>query len=298
MVANDGIALAAFVRGPFHHVFGGPIMALHVEVCRSEMVHGLAEIPRDGQRLEKNFRQDDGRTEIQEDAAFQLRHHRRKFLKVQIAGFAQHGPVGGGVLMNDVGSDGNVDGHRDVPHYPVVEQAQFFPVERSFHNGFAEGPPGADALLDPFGQRGIHEAPGFVNHSERAVVQTALDVLTGFADQREFKVVDGPGAIQREGVDDPAPQQFNQNRIETAFNHMRPHHQDDRPLIADGVHRGIHDGMEIIARQDARERIEELRETAAGLPGLGEIASLDLIIAFAQWVGAEAGEIERGKIHI
>src|SRR5690242_3329378 len=70
VMAGDLVAFPAVECWALHHIHAWPILALHVEIDRHEVARlSAAEVARDRQRLEKDFRHDDRAAEVQHDAA-------------------------------------------------------------------------------------------------------------------------------------------------------------------------------------------------------------------------------------
>src|SRR5439155_631354 len=77
------------------------------------------------------------------------------------------------------------------------------------------------------GDGGIHLAPGFLHHAERAVRQATGNVLARAAERGELEVVDPGTAVHREMRDHAAPHQLPQQRAEADLDDVTPEQQDD-----------------------------------------------------------------------
>lgn len=253
MVADDVITATALVGGAANNVFGWAIMADHVEVDGREIVDGIAEVTGDGEDFEEDFWHDDRRANVEDDSALEFRDDRGELLEIEIRRLAQHAAVGGRMLMNNVRTNGDVDGNGDVAHDTLVQNAQFPITELAGDNSFTERAPRADALFHAGGQRLVHEPPGFINHPKAAVIESALNVLAGLADISQFKIVDRARAVERDGAEDAALDEIDEHRVEAAFDRVRAHHHDDGLFVAHRRDRGSDNRAEIVADKDARQ---------------------------------------------
>src|SRR5580704_9446493 len=110
VVADDVVAMTAFVGGTTDHIFSGAIMADHIKRDRRKIVNGVPEVAGDRKRLKEDFRHNYCRANIQNYASFKLRNDGGKLLEVNVARFAEHATIRRRVLMDDVRADGDVDG--------------------------------------------------------------------------------------------------------------------------------------------------------------------------------------------
>ena len=124
-MANDIIAVPAFGDGAANDVFGGSIVADHIERRGGELVHRMAEIAGDGQRFEEDFRHDNRRADVENDAALQLGHNTSEGLEIEVTRFAQHGAISDRMLVNDVGADGDMNGDRGLADHALMKQTEF-----------------------------------------------------------------------------------------------------------------------------------------------------------------------------
>src|ERR1017187_2224386 len=144
-MADDVVAVTAFVCRATDDVFIRTIMADHVERDGREVVHLVAEVAGDRERLEKNLGHDDGRTDIQDNATFELGDDGGELLKIKVRRFAEYAAICRRVLMDDVRADGNVDGGGNLADDTLVQDAQLTVAELAGDDGFPERAARAEA---------------------------------------------------------------------------------------------------------------------------------------------------------
>ena len=93
VMADEVEALAAELGRAALDVLGRAVVARHVEGRGGEALDLVAEIARDGQRLEENLGHDDGAADVQHDAALELRADGGECLEIAIGRFAEHRAV-------------------------------------------------------------------------------------------------------------------------------------------------------------------------------------------------------------
>jgi hypothetical protein len=212
MVADEIKALPAELGWPSLHILRRAIVARHVKGRGCKAFHLVAEIPRDGECLEEDFGHDHRAPDIEDDAAFELRHDRGERLEIAIAGLAEHRAVGRRVLVRDVGADGHVHGDGKVEFSGGGEQTEVAIRKRS--RRLAQRAPGAEAARDAFGQGGVHSAARFIDHAEASIVEPALHILARLALIAELEVVDRSGAVEGNGMEQARAHRIDENWIE------------------------------------------------------------------------------------
>ncbi len=91
MVPYEIEALPAFGGRPADHVDLGPVMPVEVHVDRRDVLQSIAQIPDQGHGLQKDLRDDHGRSKIDEGPAFQPGYGRTEGLEIVQAGLSQSG---------------------------------------------------------------------------------------------------------------------------------------------------------------------------------------------------------------
>ncbi len=199
------------------------------------------------------------------------------------------------MLVDDVRADGDMDGDRDAALDARAQDAQL--ALREIAHRLAEGLPGAEAAGGAVGERGVHEARGFIDHAERSVVESALDVLARLALIGGLEVVDGAGAVERDCGKDAAPHGIDDHGIEPALDRMGAHHEDDRAAIAHRVADGGDDFPQVVRCQEVRQLFKKRAERAAPLSDPGEVADGNFARTLGKRVGLDFAEIQRLEIH-
>ena len=267
MVSREQIARAARARRALDDVDPRPVVPLHVEIGGEEMGGAAApEIPRDGERLEEDFRQHHRAAEVEHRAALIERRQRaRQTAEVAVAGGADGGAVGGGVLVDDLGADGGV--HRD-RHVVLVGRDQ----QRDLAAG--QGSPGRQGPRQAFahslagacgrGNRRVHLGSGLLGHAEASVGQPAFDVLARSSEGGELEVVDGRGAVEGHVGHHAVPDQRADQRTEADLHHVAADEQDDpAPRPRRGRDAGD-DRAQIPRGEDVGQAREKRGERAVG----------------------------------
>src|SRR5438093_12668220 len=125
------------------------------------------------------------------------------------------------MLVNDLGADRPVDGHRnaqlgtgeqhrDVATWYVVSRAEVF-RERLTRTLLR---------LRPARDRRVHLPTGLLRHAERSVTQAGGHVFAGTAVRGELEVVNGGAAVHRDDRDRASPRQRKQERAQTDLAHV------------------------------------------------------------------------------
>ena len=113
MVADNAVSLASLEGGPIHHIGHGPVMADEIKVHRGEIFRPVSEVSGNGQGLEEHLWQNHGRSGIDKYTFFKGGNHCGKDSKVEVGGRTAGGRIKIRVHVNDVGSQGHMDGDRN-----------------------------------------------------------------------------------------------------------------------------------------------------------------------------------------
>ncbi len=189
----------------------------------------MAQVANRGNRLQENFGQHHGRSHVQIHAAIvQVSDVGTQQAKIVMRSGADGRPIGGRMRVRSVGSHRHVygDGRRSAVSLQHQAERRISRVGRGFQapaQRFADSQPVAHA----FGDGAIHLAAGFFRRSEAAVRQRRLHVLAGVPGQRDFEIVNGRGAIQREDRGVAAPHQVDQHRRQSALDDVAAQAPDD-----------------------------------------------------------------------
>src|SRR5713101_6108505 len=133
MVAGDGVAVrirtsaaAAGSGGTLHYILQRTVVLNKVEVRRSNRAKRHAEIADHRDGFEKDFRQQNGRTPVEVNAAgMHLLDTRAEKAEIQMCCEAESSAVGGAVHVRDVRADGEVNGNRDAVLVGGEKHARF-----------------------------------------------------------------------------------------------------------------------------------------------------------------------------
>ena len=147
------------------------------------------------------------------------------------------------------------------------------------------------------GERRIHPAPGFIDHPERAVIESALDVLTGFALIAKFEIVDRSRAVEGDGVQDSLAHGRHENGIEAHFDGMRAHHENHGAFRAHGGRHGVHGLAQVPRGEKIGQAVQKSAQGAAGGMRPGKGLRIHLVGPFRDWIGADLGEIQGIEFH-
>src|SRR5215471_13885356 len=113
-MAHERISTAARYRRTSHDIRHRTIHSKEVEVDGGESGKLDAAIAGQGNGLEKYFREHDRRAAIHVDAAVQSRHVRHEVAEVSKGAFAESSPGCRRVHVDDVGTDRDVNGDRNI----------------------------------------------------------------------------------------------------------------------------------------------------------------------------------------
>src|SRR5260370_28774854 len=120
MMAGDGVAVrirtaaaAAGSGGTLHYILQRTVVLNKVEVRGGNRAKRDAEIATDGDRFEKDFGQQDGRTPVKVNAArVHLLDAGAEEAEIMMRSEAESGAVGGAMHVGNVGADGGLNGNR------------------------------------------------------------------------------------------------------------------------------------------------------------------------------------------
>src|SRR5207245_8029698 len=204
VVAGDGVAVrfgtaaAAGSGGTLHYILQRTVVLNKVEVRSGNRAQRDAQVANDGNGFEKNFRQEDGGTPIEIDAAgMHLLDEGAEKAEIAIRGGAESGTVRGAVHVGNVRADvamnreGNavvVSGHEDAG-IRVFDFDDATGEELS--GGFAVADADALRKLGDF----VEVLAGFLGHAELACAEASFDVFGGVAHESDFKIVDERRAV-------------------------------------------------------------------------------------------------------
>ena len=91
-------------------------------------------------------------------------------MEIKVGGLSEDRTIGGGVLVDDIGADGDVGGDGDIESGTGGENGEVKIGEARGDGGLAEGATGADTAFHSCGESGVHLATRFVDHAEAPVV--------------------------------------------------------------------------------------------------------------------------------
>src|SRR5689334_13173836 len=124
-MASQSDRLTGMLRRSFEYVLSGPIMLDEVQIGGGEFLHGMTKISYYRDRFQKYFRQNHSRAHIQINAAaIEILCHRTEQSKVAISRIAYSFAGCGGMNVDDVRADGDMDCHRNVFRVSARENAQ------------------------------------------------------------------------------------------------------------------------------------------------------------------------------
>ena len=169
-MADEIESLAAEFGGATLDIFGGAIVASHVEGGGGKAFDFVAEVAGDGQGFEKDFWHDDRAPDVEDHAAFEVGADGGEGLEIKVGGLSEDRAIGGGVLVDDIGADGDVGGDGDIESGTRGENGEVKIGEARGDGGLAEGATGADTAFHSCGESGVHLASRFVDHAEAPVV--------------------------------------------------------------------------------------------------------------------------------
>ena len=199
------------------------------------------------------------------------------------------------MLVDDVRSDGDVDGHRCIQFRARGHDAQVLVGKRK--SLLSERAPGSETTRDAVGERSIHHASRFIDHAERSVIQSALHVFARLSVIAQLEIVDGARSVEGHSVDDSASHGVHDEWIEPDLDRMSAHHQKHRTPVFYRSRDRICDELQILHREKIGQRIEERSKRGARLVRLCKSLDGDLVRPVGDRIGADFGKIERWKLH-
>ena len=97
-----------------------------IKIRRCNVKCRITEVAGNRKSFQKNLRADNGRTEIQKNAAVKLRHAVSHFFKINSGAFADCRHITGGMLMDNIGAECNVIRCRNVKLVCIPQNAVLY----------------------------------------------------------------------------------------------------------------------------------------------------------------------------
>lgn len=261
---NQIEALAAERRRPALDVLSWPVVARHIKRGRGDLFDLMAKISGNGQRLEEHLGHDHSTADIKHNTALELSTNGCEHLKIPITGLAEHCTAGGGVLMNDVRTNRDMNRHRDVQLGSGRQDGQGLIWITCGPGRFTQGATSAKASLEPLRQCGIHTPTGLISHAEAPVIQPTLHIFTGFTLITELEIVNSSSAMKSDRIDETAPHCINKNGIQPNLDRMRAHHQQNRLPTANRRNDRRDDSSQVLNGEEIGQTFQELGKLRTG----------------------------------
>ena len=234
-----------------------------VEVRSGNRTKRHAEIADHRDGFEKDFRQQNGGTPVEVNAAgMHLLDARAEEAEIQMRGEAESGPVGGAMHVWDVRADGEMNGDGDAVLVSGEKDARFGVFDgndaavQKLARGFAVADANALRELGEF----VEVVAGLFRHAELARAQTGFDVFGRVPGQSDFEIMDERGAVHGDSGDEAAIHQVDQNGAKANFDDVAADApKNGSALFAGGVD-GAEEMPEISGGENIRKRIEEFCE--------------------------------------
>ena len=197
--------------------------------------------------------------------------------------------------MDDVGTDGDVHGHRNTEPRSGRQDARLamgkLPLASVdvVADGFAE----PLAIVGPADDRLVQHAAGFFRHPEASLVNLRVDFLRRMPHERQFEIVNDPGAVHGHGRHDLLLHEVHENRTQSDFDDVCADSRDDRSAFAMGPRDGFGDRAQSFNAEDIRQRAIELAEAAPTVPGASTVGDADLAVPFLERIRREIRHVDR-----
>src|SRR3989454_11611858 len=170
--------------GTLHYILQRTVVLDKVEVRSSNGAERYAEIADDRDGFEEDFGQENGGAPVEIDAAgMHLLDERAEKAEVQMRGRAKSGAVSGAMHVGNVGTDGEVDGHRNTVVVGRDEDAGIRMLDwndaarEELAGGFAVADSSAIRKFGNF----VDVLAGFLSHAELAFAEAGFDVFGSVA---------------------------------------------------------------------------------------------------------------------
>src|SRR5262249_47194966 len=212
--------------GPLYDVLQRSVMLDEIEICGGDGAQGHAEIANDGNSFEKNFGQEHSGTPIEIYAArMHFFHEGTEEAEIVVGGCAEHGAVGRGMHVREVGADGEVNGDGNLALIGGEENAgggvgriEFARGEK-FSGGFAVANAGVRGGVGNF----VEESAGFAGHAECTGTEAGFDVFGSVAAESDFEIVDEGGAVHGNAGDKAAADEVVDDWAKAGFDDVAAH---------------------------------------------------------------------------
>ena len=87
------------------------------------------------------------------------------------------------------------------------------------------------AIVGPADDCLVQHAAGFFRHPEASLVNLRVDFLGRVSHERQFEIVNDPGAVHGHGRHDPLLHEVHENRTQSDFDDVGADSHDDRPAF-------------------------------------------------------------------
>lgn len=228
--------------GPFHDAGARTVHVEKIEIDGSEPVHVAAQVPGDGQGFKEHLGHGHCAAVIEDHTFFHAGYGFGKDLEIRKGGRTCGRSVAEGMLMDDIATQGDVDGEGNTAFETVPGQTVFF-VGQVFlvdhpSNGIAQTYSLLGSLIDGL----IHHPSCFISHAEGAVFKTAGYMFGCLADEGDFEIMDGDRAVSCDVLNIAALHQIEDQSGTPFFDHGRPHLERDGTVVFFGFDHALGNG--------------------------------------------------------
>ena len=258
----------------------------------------MAEIPRQGERFQEHFGNNDRGAQVEKHPALQLGNHRGQQVKIAQAALPDGPPVHAGVHMDNVGPDCDMYAGRHLQPGTGGQHAQRGVGQLFGKNTVSHGPANPDPLpYHPGLHGGVQKLPGFLRHAEPTGIQAGGHILGGRALIGQLKVVDNTGPVERNRGNNAALQEIDNQWRQADLERVSAHAQDNRPPGPDRGGNAAGDLCQVGSGQYAGQGVQKLSQAAAHPPRPAQALGGNLAAALTERIGGGLPRVNGGEFH-
>ncbi len=197
------------------------------------------------------------------------------------------------MVVDDVRPDGHVHGDRYTAQVGLGEDAVTGIRRPGVREIAAERLPDPQAARNPVADGLVDLLAGFLGHPEGSLIELALHILAGGADQGDLEVVNDARPVQRDAADETAVHEVDHDGGKAGLDHVPTHSPQHRFPGRERRGNGVGQVAQALGREDSRQPFEKLGNRSPLGVRSPEAADVDLAGPVLQRIRPDPRSIKR-----